>query len=314
MTSVTGPEPGSAESESLQGQQQLTIQQASRLLQVPAPTIRSWERRYQIPQVDRSSGGHRRYTQEQVRTLRRMRDAIAQGQSAADAALLIKTATLSSLKPMIDRLLEATHRLQPAAIVEVLDSAHHLLGLDRTIDEVLFPAMQQVGRDWRIGRCDVAHEHLVTETTRGWLAGITRTGQQAGTRPLVLACGPRDLHTLGLEALGALLRQKGWDCRLLGASLPAASLATAVSELDPVAVILVSHVAVARRSAVESLRAVKPSNATIFYAGNAFLSRQARAGVPGTYLGDRVGRAAELIATTLSRPTTVDSVSGRDSG
>ena len=40
---------------------ELSIQQASETLSVPAPTIRSWERRYGVPVADRSSGGHRRY-------------------------------------------------------------------------------------------------------------------------------------------------------------------------------------------------------------------------------------------------------------
>src|SRR4051812_44897471 len=38
----------------------LTIQAVSQLLDVPAPTIRSWERRYGVPPTSRSQGGHRR--------------------------------------------------------------------------------------------------------------------------------------------------------------------------------------------------------------------------------------------------------------
>ncbi|MBA3527831.1 MAG: MerR family transcriptional regulator, partial [Propionibacteriaceae bacterium] len=58
---------------------ELTIQQASQVLNVPAPTIRSWERRYGVPLADRSSGGHRRYARVQLDQLRRMRDLIARG-------------------------------------------------------------------------------------------------------------------------------------------------------------------------------------------------------------------------------------------
>ena len=298
---------------------QFTIQQVSRLLGVPAPTLRSWERRYEIAVVDRSVGGHRRYSPLQVRMLRRMRDAIAQGQSAADAAMQVKSAGPSFLEPQIQQFLDAAHRLDSLEIIAVLDRAKLELGLGRTVDEVVFPAMQQIGRDWRIGRCDVAHEHLATETTSSWLSRLghgtsgASPGQPPGRRPILLACGPRDHHTLGLECMTALLRGRGWSCCLLGATLPVQSLHHAIAELDPAAVVLVSHLSVGRRSAVEALQVAAAAGGHVFYAGNAFLSRKARQGVPGRHLGDNVSRAADLIISTVSRSAASRSESDRHS-
>jgi DNA-binding transcriptional MerR regulator len=79
----------------------LTIQDASRLLQVPAPTIRSWERRYGVPIASRSDGGHRRYTPEQLQMLLQMRDEISRGHRAVQAAALIKAAQTRSTDPLI---------------------------------------------------------------------------------------------------------------------------------------------------------------------------------------------------------------------
>lgn len=282
----------------------LTIQQASALVQVPAPTIRSWERRYGVPQADRSQGGHRRYTWEQVRVLRRMRDAIAQGQSAAQAAKKVLVVELSSHEPLIEEFVAAAHRLDPNGMTQVLDSARAASGLGRTLDEVLFPSLQRIGRSWAIGHCDVSHEHLATETTSAWLSQVTADlgSMPTPARPVVLACGPRDHHTLGLESLGALLREHGCDCRPLGARVPALALVTAVEETDPGAIVLVSHVSVARRSAVDAMRSLPPGHAPLFYAGNAFRSRQARLGVPGTYLGESVSAAADLILSSTATP------------
>jgi DNA-binding transcriptional MerR regulator len=278
----------------------LTIQQASRLLEVPAPTIRSWERRYGIPQANRSHGGHRRYTAQQVRLLRRMRDAIAQGQPAMSAAALVRGES-SSCEPVIEAFLQAAQRLDPAGVRRVLDSSRDRLGLGRTVDEVLFPAMQQIGRDWQVGRCDVAHEHLATESARAWLAQLAvQPADPRADEMVLLACGPRDYHTLGIEAMAALLRQRGRDCRVLGACTPVESLFIAIRDLAPAAVVLVSHMAVARRSAIEALRAARRGPAHLFYAGNAFSSRQARNAVPGTYLGNSLREAAELVTGTVS--------------
>jgi hypothetical protein len=126
------------------------------------------------------------------------------------------------------------------------------------------------------------------------------TARPRGT--VLLTCGPLDPHTLGLESISALLQERGWDCRLLGGCIPTATLQTALTELDPAAVVLVSHLSVARRSAIGSLRSARVSGAALFYAGNAFLTRQARHGVPGRYLGENLTRAADLVTSVLTGP------------
>jgi DNA-binding transcriptional MerR regulator/methylmalonyl-CoA mutase cobalamin-binding subunit len=280
----------------------LTIQDVSRLLQVPAPTIRSWERRYGIPSADRSEGGHRRYSPDQLTMLRRMRDEISRGNPAVQAAALVRAAQTRSTHPLIGTFLEAAHRLDPAGMKRVLDTAQATLGLALTVDEVLLPAMREIGRWWETGRCDVAHEHLATETTQTWLRGFARARPRARPEPVLLSCGPRDQHTLGLESLGALLGHRGFDCRLLGPRTPASSLAVAVQQLRPAAVVVVSHLSVARRVAVDALRAAQRVGIAYFYAGNAFGSPQSRRGVPGTYLGNNLGQAADLVADAIAPP------------
>jgi methylmalonyl-CoA mutase cobalamin-binding subunit len=279
----------------------LTIAEVSRLLQIPAPTIRSWERRYGIPVAGRSDGGHRRYTAEQATMLRRMRDEIARGHPAVQAAALVRAAQAQATHPMVAAFLGAAHRLDPIGIRAVLHAARSTLGLALTVDEVLLPAMREIGRWWEAGRCDVAHEHLATRTTLAWLAATTPPRSRSAQDPTVLlSCGPRDHHTLGLEAIGALLTSRGLDCRLLGARTPAASLALAVEEIRPAGVVVVSHLSVTRRAAVEAMRAAHRTGVAYFYAGNAFATPQSRRGVPGRYLGDSVSRAADLVAASLA--------------
>lgn len=300
---MTSSESDSADPSSDEPSVTMTIQEVSRLLQVPAPTIRSWERRYGVPRAGRSDGGHRRYTPEQFAMLRRMRDEIFRGHPAVQAAALVRAAQTRATNPLVAGFVEAARQLDPAGINQILVTAHSTLGLAPTVDEVLLPAMREIGRSWEAGRCDVAHEHLATQTSQGWLAAVTRT--RPHSRPLrrvLLSCGPRDHHTLGLESLAALLARRGFDCRLLGARTPAASLSLAVQEIRPVAVVLVSHLAVARRSATEALRGAQRQGVAYFYAGNAFSSPQSRRGVPGRYLGNNLGQAAELIAATVAPP------------
>ena len=57
---------------------------------------------------------------------------------------------------------------------------------------------------------------------------------------------------------------------------------------------------IGRRSAIEALRSIQHSDAQLFYAGNAFVSPQSRKGVPGTYLGEDLLAAANLITSSLA--------------
>jgi methanogenic corrinoid protein MtbC1 len=279
---------------------ELTIQQASELLNVPSPTIRSWERRYGVPLVGRSSGGHRRYALAQLDQLRRMRDLIARGRRAVEAAALVKAGYATSPGPLVEAFLQAALELAPGSIARTLDAARETLGLDRTVDEVLLPAMREVGEWWHLGRIDVSHEHLATNATHAWLASIRPAGAVRPQPPIILSCGPLDHHTLGLEAIGALLRERQWDCRILGARTPVESLARAAAETEADAVVLVCHVTAGRTAAIEALNSSQLRHRQVFYAGGAFATRRARRGVPGHYLGTNLAQAADLITATLT--------------
>ena len=109
----------------------LPIQEVSRLLGLPAPTLRSWERRYGIPTTPRTAGGHRRYSAEALHELRLMRDEIARGKRAADAARAVRQG-LAATGPSADlraELLTAAEQMDPPAVRAVLDRAHDELGL-----------------------------------------------------------------------------------------------------------------------------------------------------------------------------------------
>lgn len=284
-------------------EQGIPIHEASRLIGVPAPTLRAWERRYGVPATPRSEGGHRRYTESALHELRLMRDEVARGRRAGDAARSVRLLLDQggAARAFVDELLEASDQLDPGRVRTVLDRSVEGLSLDTAVDQVLMPAMRQVGLRWETGRCDVAQEHMTTEAARGWLSRLASFAPDPSSeQPVVLACGPRDLHTLGVETLAVLLAYRGRPCRLLGARTPVATLVTAASATSAVAVVVVSHLSVGRRPAAEAVRSVAETGVPVFYAGNAFMFPRSRQGLPGTYLGESLGDAATLIETTLT--------------
>jgi hypothetical protein len=280
----------------------LPIQQVSALLGVPAPTLRSWERRYGLPTTLRSRGGHRRYSEAALRQLRLMRDEVAHGRRAADAALRVRMLVGGEdpAAAWITELLTVSQRMQPVELQLVLDRAEAELGLPAMVDAVLMPALRQVGNWWESGRCDVGQEHLTTEAVRQWLSRRAVLGADPTSPSVVLACGPRDQHTVGLEALAALIAPHGLQAHFTGARTPPDALLSCVQRTAAAGVVVVSHLPTNRRAAVEALNRVAPTRRPLFYAGNAFLFAAARKGVPGTYLGESLSSAADLLATSVT--------------
>ena len=81
MTNVSG-EPGG-------NRGVYSIGAVARMLDVPAATIRNWEERYTTVVPERSEGGHRLYSRDQVEELRFVAAEVSGGLSAADAHRLL---------------------------------------------------------------------------------------------------------------------------------------------------------------------------------------------------------------------------------
>lgn len=66
-----------------------SIGAVERMLDIPAATIRNWEDRYGLVTPERSNGGHRLYTREQVDQLRFVKEGLARGLQPAEAHRLL---------------------------------------------------------------------------------------------------------------------------------------------------------------------------------------------------------------------------------
>jgi hypothetical protein len=200
---------------------------------------------------------------------------------------------------LVRELLFASRDYDPAAVRSRLDLAATTLGLGGCLDEVLFPVLREIGHRWQHRRFDIEAERLATEAMRGWLEALTLEVPEAGDwAPVLLTCGPADLHSIGIEALAVLLRLHGRPCRVLGTRVPVRTLTSAVRANRPSVVVLVSHLRSNRLTATQALRAVAALGPEVFYAGGAFGSVRLRRHVPGTYLDGDLREACEVILRT----------------
>jgi hypothetical protein len=204
----------------------------------------------------------------------------------------------------VSGLLAASAAESPSRVRDQLDRAVLALSLGGCVDDVLLPAMRQIGTRWQHGLLAIDTERLTTETVRGWFETVAlRAPKPDPIAPLVLACGPAERHSIGLEALGLLLRYQRRTCRMLGPRTSIRAITTAVKANKPSAVIIVSHLHATRLSATQSLLAAADLSANLFYAGDAFATASLRRDIPGIYLGTNLQAACAAIIEATAHPS-----------
>lgn len=219
-----------------------------------ADVIRAWERRHGAVAPERSGGGQRLYTEDDVVRLALMRRATADGHSIGEIARL-DTGALEALlagprrrgaegprhalQAALDEAMVATERLDSVALEQALKRAVLSLGTERFVDDVVSRYLHAVGDRWHAGTLSPAHEHFASSTTRRVLAWVTDAYAPADDAPRIVVATPSgELHELGAMAAAAVAAAEGVLVVYLGANLPAADIAAAAKAVRARAVAL----------------------------------------------------------------------------
>ncbi|MGW6277036.1 MerR family transcriptional regulator [Kribbella sp. NPDC055071] len=222
----------------------LRIGALSKRAGVTPHVLRAWETRYGLFAPDRSPGGFRLYSDEDLRRVRRMRAYLADGVSAAEAARAVLAEPSSrrvddSAEPSgTSTLQQALDELDERVAHVVLDQLFGSLTIEAAVRDVLLPYLHDLGERWGRGEVTVGQEHFASNLIRSRLAGMS-AGWSTGRGPrALLACPPGELHDIALLAFGLVLRRAGWRVTYLGADSPASDIEQTAALLEPDLVML----------------------------------------------------------------------------
>ena len=231
-------------------------------------TIRAWERRYGAIEPDRSAGGTRQFSEEDVTRLLCLKELRERGFSLQTIAQL-PTAELKSMRsgdreviprvrptqpPLSDQqqaYLDAIENLDANGALEQLHAMSEGIGNLQLILGVAIPIMWEVGDRWSQGTLGTAPEHLVRAQLKSLMtARFEQIPNPVGARKLLFTTPAGQLHEFGILAGSVLAKEAGFDVLYLGPNLPTEDIIWSVAKSQADILVL----SVVRRMDSEEIR------------------------------------------------------------
>jgi len=209
----------------------LKTSEAAALLNVSPNTLRAWERRFGYPTAQRSAGRHRLYTHGEVAALR---DALQQGLSISSAVSRAREALSTDTHTLVGAL--ASFELDRAD--SAMESALALRSVERSVEEVLLPALDTLGERYGTASAPGA---FAARWADGWLRRAQRLAPPpVGRLAILIGDATRnelDPHALAVRAFELFCGRSG--ARVMALPVGGVTgLSAVVSSLSPDAVVI----------------------------------------------------------------------------
>ncbi len=222
-----------------------TIKDIENLSGIKAHTIRIWEQRYNFLKPQRTDTNIRYYSNEELKTilnialLNKYGFKISHINKMDFGEINQKLVTLSHQQAqqerIVNQLISNMIDLDLDLFEELLNQQIEAKGIDKVINEVVFPFLEKIGILWVTNNVNPAQEHLVTNIIRQKLiVGIDTTVSQVKSEKTALLFLPEgEFHELGLLYVYYLLKNRGLKVLYLGAHVPLADLEFIVKAKKP---------------------------------------------------------------------------------
>lgn len=215
------------------------IRAVSLMTGVSIDTLRAWERRYAAV-TPRRDGRGRVYSEADVSRVRRLHDAVLKGHAIGRIARLsdeelsqltaagveAEVSTPPSLRTgegfNTDVVIHAIERFDVTTLEKELARAAALLPVSSLLSDVVVPLLTEIGERWHDGRCNIAHEHLLSASVRNLLGSLLRIHQRTDEPDkLMFATLAGERHELGTLGAAVLAASGGLGTIYLGSGMPA---------------------------------------------------------------------------------------------
>ena len=213
-----------------------TIKDLESLSGIKAHTIRIWEQRYSFIKPQRTDTNIRYYSSEELKTilnialLNKSGFKISHIDKMDQSEISQKLGSLTDAHAQQEKLVNDLVGYMVDMDIDKFEMAidHHIRnrGIERTINQLIFPYLERIGILWQTNHINPGQEHLVTNIIRQKLiVGIdTAVPVIHSDKTVILFLPEGEYHELGILYIYYLLKVKGVRVLYLGANVPAKDL------------------------------------------------------------------------------------------
>ena len=293
---------------------------------IAADTLRAWERRYGLPMPERSSGGHRLYSQRDIEIVKWLmakqreglsisravdlwKELIASGQDPLPAppsgiipVTQVAPVPSANLEAVRKQWLEACLIFNENVAEQVINQAFALYPLETVCFEVLQKGLFEIGELWYHAQATVQQEHFTSALAQRRLdALIAATPPPTRPEAILIGCTAKEQHTFTSLLLTLLLRRRGLKVVYLGANVPNQRFKETLLSSKPHLVILSAQLLQTANGLRETAGQLNASGARVAYGGRIFNQiPELRNRIPAHFLGESIQEAVQAVETLLT--------------
>lgn len=198
------------------------------MLGVTETTVKRWADEGMIPCV-RTPGGHRKFLLKDVSRFAQANGITLAGTTPPPMSPLQMEhlrigVALKDYRRLSSVFQEETLQADREGLYELLlYLLKNHIPFPAIADEVIRPAMAEIGLLWEKGKLAVNQEHAATHAVLEALARIAPELHRKPEKTLAVLCScpEQELHDVGLRCLAYSLEAEGWKVRYIGANTPA---------------------------------------------------------------------------------------------
>ena len=288
--------------------QSYSTKELARMWDVSESTIKRWADAGTL-KCRKTVGGHRKFELEDILEFQ---NHCGLGDTAPAAGK-----DCAELDAELERLLDASdfaglsERFKQAALSgccgfasSLLNQYHsHGMTLVAIAEEIISPAMHDVGEMWRAGKIGVLDEHLATLATTRALADLRSKikKEQESNRLALVGCAEGELHQVASSLVRDLLESQGWQVVYLSQHTPLFSFAEAVTRFKPelvcISITMCDNLERAARDYEGLRRAASKHGAKVVIGGAALKDEDVRARFRGASYASTLRDLLDVIET-----------------
>lgn len=235
---------------------------------IAADTLRAWERRYGLPNPQRTKGGHRLYSDYDIGIIKWLISKQEEGLSISRAVDLWNEQIASGTDPLVGMAttslaspltvppaspdstlhtlraewIKACTNFDEILAEQVLNQAFSLFPIEAVCLDVLQKGLAEIGELWFENKLTVQQEHFASGLAiRRMDALLSAAPAPTKRQTILVGCPANEWHTFTPLLVSLLLRRSGYKVIYLGANVPDVRFAETAADTKANLVLLVAQ-------------------------------------------------------------------------